>query len=172
MSTCLADARSPGPQDSPQTHPGFGIGIGERVTALACHTTVQAGPHRAFREVEVNRVEGFPTDQPSLDRALRSVSAHSYGCKSCHKLVTASEVKRNCMRATAGRTNTKGVRRTDALRLSPPRPVFYTGCGTFSSSSSIPYLRSRLGRLCENAERGITVSHPASTAFIFRSPCR
>jgi hypothetical protein len=28
--------------------------------------------------------------------------AHSCGCKSRHKLITASEVKRNCMRATKG----------------------------------------------------------------------
>ncbi len=27
-----------------------------------------------------------------------------------------------------------------------------------------------MGRLCEKAERGMTVSHPASTAFIFKSP--
>ena len=31
---------------------------------------------------------------------LRPAWAHSYGCKSRHKLVTVSEVKRNCMRAT------------------------------------------------------------------------
>jgi hypothetical protein len=31
---------------------------------------------------------------------VRPAWAHSYGCKSRHKLVTASEVKRNCMRAT------------------------------------------------------------------------
>src|SRR5260370_443107 len=28
-----------------------------------------------------------------------------------------------------------------------------------------------LGRFCEKAERGMTTSHPASWAFIFRSPC-
>jgi hypothetical protein len=31
---------------------------------------------------------------------VRPAWAHSCGCKSRHKLVTASEVKRNCMRAT------------------------------------------------------------------------
>jgi hypothetical protein len=31
---------------------------------------------------------------------VRPAWAHSYGCKSRHKLVTVSEVKRNCMRAT------------------------------------------------------------------------
>jgi hypothetical protein len=31
---------------------------------------------------------------------VRPSWAHSYGCKSRHKLVTASEAKRNCMRAT------------------------------------------------------------------------
>jgi hypothetical protein len=31
---------------------------------------------------------------------VRPAWAHSYGCKSRRKLVTASEVKRNCMRAT------------------------------------------------------------------------
>jgi hypothetical protein len=31
---------------------------------------------------------------------VRPAWAHSYGCKSRHKLVAASEVKRNCMRAT------------------------------------------------------------------------
>ena len=31
---------------------------------------------------------------------VRPAWAHSYGCKSRHELVTASEVKRNCMRAT------------------------------------------------------------------------
>jgi hypothetical protein len=31
---------------------------------------------------------------------VRPAWAHSYGCKSRHKQVTASEAKRNCMRAT------------------------------------------------------------------------
>ena len=31
---------------------------------------------------------------------VRPAWAHSYGCKSRHKQVTVSEVKRNCMRAT------------------------------------------------------------------------
>ncbi|AQQ18770.1 hypothetical protein A8D61_12740 [Burkholderia cenocepacia] len=31
---------------------------------------------------------------------MRPAWAHSCGCKSRHKLVTANEVKRNCMRAT------------------------------------------------------------------------
>ena len=31
---------------------------------------------------------------------VRPAWAHSYGCKSRHKLVTVSEVKRNCMRVT------------------------------------------------------------------------
>jgi hypothetical protein len=31
---------------------------------------------------------------------VRPAWAHSYGWKSRHKLVTVSEVKRNCMRAT------------------------------------------------------------------------
>ncbi|RQM52493.1 hypothetical protein EHZ18_27465 [Burkholderia vietnamiensis] len=31
---------------------------------------------------------------------MRPAWAHSCGCKSRHKLITANEVKRNCMRAT------------------------------------------------------------------------
>jgi hypothetical protein len=31
---------------------------------------------------------------------VRPAWAHSYGCKSRHKLVTVSEAKRNCMRVT------------------------------------------------------------------------
>ena len=31
---------------------------------------------------------------------VRPAWAHSYGCKSRRKLITTSEVKRNCMRAT------------------------------------------------------------------------
>jgi len=33
-------------------------------------------------------------------RRARPGWAHSYGCKSRHKLVTVSEVKRNCIRVT------------------------------------------------------------------------
>ena len=36
----------------------------------------------------------------SRNSLVRPAWAHSYGCKSRHKLVTVSEVKRNCMRAT------------------------------------------------------------------------
>ena len=31
---------------------------------------------------------------------VRPARAHSCGCKSCRKLITANEVKRNCRRAT------------------------------------------------------------------------
>src|SRR6185437_617254 len=40
-----------------------------------------------------------------------------------------------------------------------------------SGSSSAPWRRRMFGRFCENAERGITTSHPASCALILRSPC-
>jgi hypothetical protein len=36
----------------------------------------------------------------ALSFFVRPAWAHTYGCKSRHKLVTVSEVKRNCMRAT------------------------------------------------------------------------
>src|SRR6185437_7052130 len=39
-----------------------------------------------------------------------------------------------------------------------------------SGSSSAPWRRRMLGRFCENAERGMTTSHPASCALILRSP--
>src|SRR6185312_262449 len=40
-----------------------------------------------------------------------------------------------------------------------------------SVSSSAPWRRRMLTRFCENAERGITTSHPASCALTLRSPC-
>ena len=39
-----------------------------------------------------------------------------------------------------------------------------------SVSSSAPWRRRMLTRFCENAERGITTSQPASTALTLRSP--
>src|SRR5262249_9437753 len=40
-----------------------------------------------------------------------------------------------------------------------------------SKSSGAPCRRSNCGRFCENADRGMTTSHPASCAFCFSSPC-
>jgi len=69
--------------------------------------------------------------------------------------------------------------------IPPPTPIAGSGSSTPYSlplKRRLPLLlfflfhtvaaQSRIGRLCEKAERGITVSHPASMAFIFRSPCR
>ena len=41
-----------------------------------------------------------PAASPAGADLVRPAWAHSYGCKSRHKQVTASEAKRNCMRAT------------------------------------------------------------------------
>src|SRR5262245_59981918 len=38
-------------------------------------------------------------------------------------------------------------------------------------SSGAPWRRNNCGRFWENAERGMTTSHPASCAFCFSSPC-
>ncbi len=40
------------------------IGIGGELPLLPCHTTGQAGPHPAVREVEVSRGGGFPVRRP------------------------------------------------------------------------------------------------------------
>src|SRR5205823_3541642 len=46
-------------------------------------------------------------------------------------------------------------------------------CSTAPWASSLTaWRRSNCGRFCENAERGTTISQPASIAFIFKSPCR
>ena len=42
---------------------------------------------------------------------VRPAWAHSYGCKSRHKRVTASEVKRNCMRATEWGEEARNINR-------------------------------------------------------------
>jgi hypothetical protein len=61
----------------PRQNPNDRSASGERVNrSLPCHTTGQAGPHPAVREVEVNRDGGCPADRPSLDREL-----HSAGCR-------------------------------------------------------------------------------------------
>jgi hypothetical protein len=41
-----------------------------------------------------------PTEKNGRLFSVRPAWAHSYGWKSRHKLVTVSEAKRNCMRAT------------------------------------------------------------------------
>jgi hypothetical protein len=58
-------------------------------------------PHQPALKDELNFT---PAKSLTLDGgqafSCRPAWAHSYGCKSCRELVTMSEVKRNCMRAT------------------------------------------------------------------------
>ena len=45
-----------------------------------------------FKKLLTSKISGFFHVRPAW--------AHSYGCKSRRKLITTSEAKRNCMRAT------------------------------------------------------------------------
>lgn len=79
--------------------------VAERLASMLDENrlTVLTGQHGIKKAKDSDSIgKLFPAWSASADLRFFGASsmAHSYGCKSRHKLVTASEVKRNCMRAT------------------------------------------------------------------------